>query len=371
MAKTNPANPAFNQFGRDYEALADKILIVVNRELAKGATPEKAAAIAIRVTKAEGVIEDSVVSAMVKAASIGAVGMDIDAKGLRKFYLDRHVNGVTISETIARADLAGVISHEIKVGLRLKRSWESVARRLTRADAIAGDVGQYMRDLTTAARRAFNHAGDVQGFAEYRAALRKAERNIGKLKTGRLAAAYENLAKKAESAAGAVLDKAIERAVRAKAAYNAGRIARTETARAYGEASFARINADPDIAGIRWELSSDHNVDDICDLNASLDAYGMGPGVYPKDHFPAYPAHPQCRCLVTDVWVAPDPGKFDRDAPRKALDAMPRRKRKALLGVAGERRYQRSKSAWSKELRNWNGHHDTRKEAIPKKFTDR
>lgn len=51
--------------------------------------------------------------------------------------------------------------------------------------------------------------------------------------------------------------------------------------------------------GSRWMLSPLHTVEDICDEYATQDQHGLGAGVYPRGHEPAYP-HPMCRC-----WLAP------------------------------------------------------------------
>lgn len=40
---------------------------------------------------------------------------------------------------------------------------------------------------------------------------------------------------------------------------------------------------DPDCVSFRWKLSSCHPCDDICDLYARADLWGMGEGIFPKD----------------------------------------------------------------------------------------
>jgi hypothetical protein len=344
--------------------LSDKILLVVNRELKKGKTPAQASAIAIRVTGAKGEIKEGILSAMVRAATIGAVGVSIpDELALRKWFLNKHFDGVKLSESIAAMNLQGVIANEIRTGLRLAKSWQSAARRLTKKNLIAGNVPGYMDDVIVAARRSFAHAGDAKAFSAYRVTVNKAKRSIGRLKGGRLAAAYENVVKQAEKGASAAMAKGVDRAVRA--AYNAERIARTEIARAYGKGSFARINDDPDIEAMRWELSSAHSITDICDFHAGLDGYGMGPGVYPKNNYPAYPAHPHCTCLVLPVWVAPPATPFNTDAPKELIDKKSKRDQRALLGVKGSESYARNPRGWRKDLKSWNGHHDTAQGGIP------
>lgn len=40
---------------------------------------------------------------------------------------------------------------------------------------------------------------------------------------------------------------------------------------------------DPDCVAFKWKLSSRHPCDDICDLYAHADLWGMGEGIFPND----------------------------------------------------------------------------------------
>lgn len=76
------------------------------------------------------------------------------------------------------------------------------------------------------------------------------------------------------------------------AAYqNALRVMRTEINRAHGQAYQEAFFAHPDAIGTRFLLSPAHPAPDICDLHASANLYGLGPGVYPPGASP-WPAHP-------------------------------------------------------------------------------
>lgn len=86
----------------------------------------------------------------------------------------------------------------------------------------------------------------------------------------------------------------------ARLGYNARRIARTETAQAYHEASILSAKASRVVKGQQWNLSGRHPEPDVCDLAASLDLYGLGEGVYPVDYTPTL-LHPHCLCFLTDV----------------------------------------------------------------------
>lgn len=119
------------------------------------------------------------------------------------------------------------------------------------------------------------------------------------LKTPSLRAAYlaalDAIEKKAEDT---VLAKRLEVAYHERNRYLANRIAQTETQRAYADKKDGGMLADPSVEFVQWRLSNTHPATDICDLHAKLDAYGLGPGVYPKALAPRRPAHPFCRCRL-------------------------------------------------------------------------
>jgi hypothetical protein len=49
---------------------------------------------------------------------------------------------------------------------------------------------------------------------------------------------------------------------------------------------------------VEYRLSQSHPKPDICDLYTRMDRYGLGPGLYPREHCPKPPLHPFCRCLL-------------------------------------------------------------------------
>ena len=99
-----------------------------------------------------------------------------------------------------------------------------------------------------------------------------------------------------------MVDKAIYVATQEKARYFAERIARTEKARAYMDGVMYKYANDPDCVAFKWKLSSRHPCDDICDLYARADLWGMGEGIFPKDKLPKLPVHPNCMCRVVPIF---------------------------------------------------------------------
>lgn len=77
-----------------------------------------------------------------------------------------------------------------------------------------------------------------------------------------------------------MVDKAIDVATPESARYFAERIARTEKVIAYMDGVMYHYANDPDCVVFKWKLSSCHPCDDICDLYARADLWGMGEGIF-------------------------------------------------------------------------------------------
>lgn len=77
-----------------------------------------------------------------------------------------------------------------------------------------------------------------------------------------------------------------------------------------------------------------------CDLHAKLDAYGLGPGVYPKADAPKPPAHPFCLCVVSPrIDIDPTkPPRFNPKAERAFLANLPAKEARAVAGSWEKRR---------------------------------
>ena len=82
---------------------------------------------------------------------------------------------------------------------------------------------------------------------------------------------------------------------------NLVRLLRTEINRAHTEAFVAGLAENDDVAGVRFLLSPNHPRIDVCDMHASVNLHGLGPGVYPLNAHP-YPAHPQTLSYLEPVF---------------------------------------------------------------------
>ncbi len=93
---------------------------------------------------------------------------------------------------------------------------------------------------------------------------------------------------------------------------NALRVMRTEIGRANNKAFEESVFEVPEAIGTRFMLSPNHPRPDICDMHASVNRYGLGPGVYPKGKNP-YPAHPETISFM-EVVFSDEVSKFDRES---------------------------------------------------------
>lgn len=76
--------------------------------------------------------------------------------------------------------------------------------------------------------------------------------------------------------------------------YNTQRLAKTMTQHAYQQAFVQLTRYNPFIDAYRWITSGGHNVCALCIDREETDAYGLGPGIFPKDELPL--DHPNGNC---------------------------------------------------------------------------
>lgn len=163
-----------------------------------------------------------------------------------------------------------------------------------------------------------------------------------RLKTPALRAAYLQAIRQAEAGAGqAALEKVLKVAFYERNRYLANRIAQTEIHRAQAAQIAREIMDDEQIGFVQYRMSSTHKIKDICDLRAQLDAYGLGPGVYPKAEAPLPPLHPFCRCLLRPLLSIPPDRKVKAkpNAARAFLKALPAVEARQVMG--GQERLRR------------------------------
>lgn len=102
--------------------------------------------------------------------------------------------------------------------------------------------------------------------------------------------------------------------------FNADRIAASEIQNARIEAEIQHAGRDPMVEGKKWRTSPRHSDVDECDVLASQDLYGLGPGVYPVFRTPP-PPHPFCLCETTTT--TRPPSEFGEPKPHPTLQQDP------------------------------------------------
>ena len=306
-------------------------------------------------------MEDQVVSAMGKAI---ATGMDIDYTATVKFKnwaLDKYVtaDNISLSEKVytnaqmSQTDIIDTVSAQLRQNSGLNSMARAIDPYTLHDRTILADKIESLSDYSRTAL-----AGDPDAVKAYREAIKDAQKYVEGLSDqnasqGKLKAAYQRVIDATEKGTQEAVDKALDKAINVKARYNAERIARTETARAYGQAVEQRILKDPDAIGLRWELSSVHDEDgvDECEFYATADLYGLGEGCYPTEAVPDYPAHPNCMCILSPIYQGEVPDDNDPDEnAQDYLDDLNQDERESLMGVQGAADYEENPDSWREQI---------------------
>lgn len=107
----------------------------------------------------------------------------------------------------------------------------------------------------------------------------------------------------------------------------------------------------------KWSLSSRHPVDDICDMYAEADLYGLGKGVFPKDAAPVNPAHPHCLCHYAPVYRSELKGRKRsnnvEENGRAWLKTQSVSAQEKILGVKGREEWKAGRAGWMEKARNF------------------
>ncbi len=285
---------------------------------------------------------------------IAAAGL-IDQFAAKALVLSWDPSGMSLSSRLHTAQVKQDVSHVISSAISRRDDAWKTARRIYDGYGFGGALKAQnlsalpkdLQGLVERSRLALSPAykelflADVAQVKKYAAALR----------TAPLRAAYTQLLDKLEKGLARGLENAVRVATEEKTRYFAERILRTESARAWGEGFAAQIDADPDATGLRWETSSAHQIFDVCDFHQRADLFGMGHGVYPKEHRPSYPAHPHCLCVLSAVYRGKASPQVE-EGGRRALEGMSKSERARLLGIKGAETFATA-GKWRGNLRNW------------------
>lgn len=303
---------------------------------------------------------------IIKSALMLGVKNTVDLSGAQVLSTFYDSKGVSLSTRLwaFKNQTQKQILDAVNTQLRTGDAFKTMAKYLHDKSIITGDPTQYFKDLEKIGIKALR--GDLEELNKFKAKLRAARNYAKKISEGqaptkRLRAQYvtslNQMMEAVETGNKKMLDKAIENAIWEKARYNAERLVRTESARAYGQGFNIRMAEDEDAVGFQWLLSPGHNIYDICNFYAEADLHGRGPGVYPKDYAPPYPAHQNCLCSLKILYRGEMITEhMDEDAAKKWLLSQSADRQRELMGVEERKNFKRDPNSWPDLLRNWNGY---------------
>jgi hypothetical protein len=255
-------------------------------------------------------VKSGIQTAVTVAAAGGVLQSDAVLKLTEQAFVKRWPDGLTLSERLwrlnndTRQGLTDVLQQGARQGQAVDRIVMAMQRTVERSHAgqrfkiISEHQDDWVKNLHQAAQEMIHNP---EGNAAWNEVVARVEDKILSLsKTGSRTAAEQVLKKIREAVDKGredLLDKAVKWWVYDKQLYNLKRIARTEMSTAMHRAVIASTEADSDIIGYQWRLSSSHPRPDICDYYASVEM-GLGKGVWSKEAVPDEKAHPHCMCLL-------------------------------------------------------------------------
>lgn len=333
----------------------------IKRLLKAGKTPKEAVNEAYKTYPVmkimQNEIEPQLISEMKRGGAVGIARPLLKKASTAVWAKD----GLTLSKRTTRGEkevtkqAAVIISEAVKKG----QSVEKAARALFDGygyghTLLEQDIPDFLKRLTQIAK------AKEYGGAEFHKTLRAAERNLKKLNTQGLKAAYAQVRNAVVTGNEKRIDKAVYIAAQERTRLFARRIARTEMARAYNDGFIAKWANDEDCVAFKWKMSTAHPFCDICDMYAEADLYGMGKGIFPKDKVPTLPVHPNCMCHLVPVIAGSK--KLKSETPKEQIEkggkewldkqTLPNRQR--ILGVYGEKDVKAGRS-WTEKARGYSG----------------
>lgn len=215
-----------------------------------------------------------------------------------------------------------VLGVDLAISTRDGADWTAIA-----AMSRGPDGTVYVREALTM---------DPKMYATYRRSIRDM---VGSIKTPNMRAAYMAVIDELEKGQGMDrLRKKLQIAFHERMRHHAQRIAHNELARAHFSGFARQIMDDDTIEAVKWRMSASHPEVDICDVLANQDLWGLGPGIYPKEHAPQPPAHPFCRCVLhARRAVKVDKAKFNAKAQAQYLSKIARTSPSKAARMAGSK----------------------------------
>ena len=276
-------------------------------------------------------------------------------------------SGLTLSEKIHGAsnvmlnDVISTLREQIRRNKTVKDTAQALYDGYKSGHVVREqELPQYLDELTRWTRRSRENLSQEE-LKDLQRSIRKVRYQADDLVDDRstynhFRTSLRELMDKLEHGSEKAAQRALQSAIQEKSRYVAERIARTEVARARYDAFIARYGEDEDVVAYQWKLGSRHPAEDICDMYANADLYGLGKGIFPKDKVVPQPAHPHCLCHYAPVyWGEIDEKKRSDNVEGRGnawLKRQPLHIRQAILGVKGEQEWRVSRAGWMEKARN-------------------
>ena len=309
---SSPLDDVLAGFSRRYRKKARKVEPLIQKYLDEGMTPAQAVDKALKETDFKAYMTKAVKDAMLSSAAIGAGSVTMG----KSTPLDEawDPSGMTLSEKLhgtsktMRNNIINTIQQQLEQGAHAMNSARALYDGYNTTDNVVRKqmLPKYLQDVVNFSRRSDLGKNDVIALQKL---VRKTRRVVDRLAQNgapnrALKTSYKELLDAVELCSDKALKRAIRTAVEEKSRYVAERIARTESDRAWYQGFLKDTMDDPDVVAYRWVESTRHPTEDICDEYAKVDAYGLGPGIFPKDKAPELPAHPHCLCHYEKVYAS-------------------------------------------------------------------
>lgn len=354
-------------YGLRGQLMEDRIKALIEQ----GKSPKEAIEQVFKEFGVEDWLQASVSSVIVETAK-DALGMELAGQLSEAVLLEALSNpwdgsGLTLSKKIhgTSESMKEVIVETVQNQIRLNKTVKDTAQALYDGYQHGSivrqqDLPKYMDDLIRWTRRSRKNLTEAE-MKDLQRAIRKVRAQADELIDDKstynhFRTSLRTLLDRTDKGSEKSVQKAISAAIEEKSRYVAERIARTEAARARYDAFIARYGEDDSVAAYKWTLGSRHPVEDICDLYAEADLYGLGKGVFPKDKAPVCPAHPHCLCHYAPVYESEIEGRKpskDIEANGNAwLKKQPLTVQEKILGVKGRLEWKAGRASWMEKARN-------------------
>ena len=313
-------------------------------------------------------VSQAIVSTAQDALGAELAGALSSAELLKALSTPWDGSGMTLSQKLhgAESDMRQAIVETVKRQIRRNNTVQKTAQALYDGYGYGHVTGtqelpRYLDELARWTRRSQENLTPEE-LKVIQKTIRKVKAQADGLVDDRVTynhfkTALNELMDKVEYGTEKAAQKALKTAVEEKSRYVAERLARTEAARARYDAFIARHGEDESVAAYQWKLGSRHPAEDICDMYANADLYGLGKGVFPKDAAPVNPAHPHCLCHYAPVYRSELEGKKRSDNVeengRAWLKTQSISAQEKILGVKGREEWKAGRAGWMEKARNF------------------